>query len=716
MAETAMLEDNGAASAAPDRKILLLLALFWVALLVFHANKAIGLNPHIIPDEYTYIYDIRHRAYSEAMVSNYLYYAVYSLTGLFGRGFLDAGRILNAVFFMLSAPFIYMVSRMAVGRKTSIFIVFVALVSPYSSYTAYFMPESIYFTAFWIFAWLFLKNEELEHFRRGLLVGLLVGVMSLLKTHGVFLLPGFALHTFVATSRDGLKPYAKKIALAGIGSFLSFAAVRFGLSFVFAGSDGLSIFGRVYDMMGANNFAKLADPQNVAVFIGNFIYNLTGNAMALCTLTGLAVALALRCLRRPTAGGNAVQPRLALFTFSFLLPLALVSAAFCAMVSLDGPSEAERIQYRYYSFMLPMFFIITAASLPAPGVGLSARGSFSAKSLVCSLIILALGAYPAVTLFRGYTPHSMPDIPELGFLFSSPRLFYAVALLALAFHAAALFRPAVIRLYLFAFMPFCALSASYCAYLDTLLGAGPSRPGLFDGIADHAGKFAYEYLGRERADLTIASPAADLVLRALIHADHPEIDFIVERSGQLDMSKVWPGKKWVLSFGETFAVPEHLNKYSLSFKLPTVTPQVEQVMRATGRATLIPSFKLTRIVDIDYSADLGGGDNSWPVRSVKRIGREIVIDYAKPLPRRLSAVLEAPAWPGPPESAACTLLIGGIASKLPVSPAKRASVFADGSSSSLKIVLPDVPALRAGLPEQAGVSGFRLSLTSQDGK
>jgi phosphoglycerol transferase len=345
MAAPAMSGDKPASSDGEDRKIAVFAALLWIAILLFHAGKALGYNPLVIPDEYTYASDIRHRPFSEALIPNYLYYAVFSLTSLFGSRFLDAGRVLNAVIFMLSTPFVYLVSRQVATWRTSLFLALVTAIWPISIHTAYFMPESIYFTCFWIFAWLFLSCGQLGHFRQGLVAGALIGLLSLLKMHGVFLLPGFALFTFATTSWEGLKPYARKIALAGIASAGSFALTRFGLGFLFAGTQGLRLFGSEYGGLTREGW----DTIRTLSFLGHSLYALLGNLMALCVITALPLTLSLHFPKRMSAvlaasgdppGFSAATFRLVLNGTTVKLP---VFPAKARTVFADGQSDTIKI-------------------------------------------------------------------------------------------------------------------------------------------------------------------------------------------------------------------------------------------------------------------------------------------------------------------------------------------------------------------------------------
>ena len=690
-------------------KIIVLAALIWLALLAFHANKALGHNPSVIPDEYTYISDIRHRPFSEAMIPNYLYYAIFSLTGLFGQRFLDAARVMNAAIFMLSIPFVHLVARRVTDWKTSIFIALLTAAWPISINTAYFTPESSYFTGFWIFAWLFLGAERLDRFRLGLLAGALIGLLSLLKVHGAFLLPGFAMFVLAETPYEGMKIYARKIALAGIASAGAFALTRFGLCFVLAGSGGMRLLGTAYGDLAREGIREF----EALPFIGHSLYNLLGNIIALCAVTALPLALALKCLPKSGASAGVETDRrlrrTAIFAFSFMLPLMLTSAAFSGMLALvysvNTIPEAERVQWRYYSFMLPMLIIITAGFIQRMDGPSPSPGARRWRDKAVFVPILALGLYASLTMFRGY---NLFDPPELGSLAFFPPAFYAATLLSLALHVWAAFRPRRAgRLYLYLFLPCYALAATSLSYCQVAL----SPFALFDNLYARAGKFAREYLGNECADLTLVDPTINNATEALIHIDDPKTDLLAEWDGNLDMSRVKPGKKWLMTFGETYKVPDDRAKFSLTYYFPFQTREMLELARAGGRAKYILCYTLTRIADIDYSVDLGGG-NPWPVRSVESSGREIRIRYAKPLPKRLSAALAPPAGAELPRGSFFRLVIGGSSIRLPASPDRARTASTDGKTDTLGIIWEGSPSPGPDPWKSPAARGLRLFLTA----
>lgn len=113
--------------------------------------KSIGLYPLVMSDEYNYSKYSRLLPFSQGFLPNYLYFLIYSATSYCGDGFLQCSRVFNVAFFVCSFPFIYLVSRLVVARAVSFFIALVCILGPLNSYTAYYMPDSLYFFSFGCF-------------------------------------------------------------------------------------------------------------------------------------------------------------------------------------------------------------------------------------------------------------------------------------------------------------------------------------------------------------------------------------------------------------------------------------------------------------------------------------------------------------------------------------------------------------------------------------
>ena len=620
-------------------KIVTLVCIVWAGLTLFHATKAFGFFPLILPDEYTYISDIRHRTYAEALIPNYLYYAVYSLTSFFGGAFLDGGRILNSVVFMLSAPFIYATAKQVCHTRVALVLTLLVMASPISSYTAYFMPESLYFTGFWALTWFCVGRNTSDDVRKMFIVGLAMGLLALIKVHGIFLVPGFFIYTFLTAVGENWKSRllrAVQLFTAGLGGFL---LARLGVGILFAGSSGLHMLGSAY--------GDLSDEAQTSIKIfslaANVLYNLAGNVVGMGLIMGIPMLCSIFCLVRVTPseqdmdGGKRLR-RMTVFAFSFLVPLLLVSAVFCGMMAENFPeeytSEATRIQWRFYNFIFPIFLIVAVGVLATlrPGEMAAWRGKW------LFLIPIGCGVFAAATGFAGYSPAAMPDCPELGSLYSFPTVFLLYSVLYATFGAACIIRPGpALRAYLFGLMPLAALIGTGITQHSAVFGFG-----IFPDIYDKAGMFAKEYLGQECRDLTVVDGFINSGKKTLIHIDNPATDLMtqLDNTVPVEIARVRPGKNWLLLMGDFF-IPAQYDKFSIVYTDPAQTKDLTAYMRAHKNSRVMLRYALVRITAFDYSVDLRGKSNLWPISGVSINAGTAAIDYAIPLSGKYSITIDA---------------------------------------------------------------------------
>ena len=124
-----------------------------LAVFVFLILRNVGLYPWIFSDEYSYSQASRLIKAAASNTPLYIYYYVYRVTRHAGTAFLDAARLLNALFLVGAAPFIYQVARKVTSKWIAVLVAMLSLLAPINTYTAYFMPEAMYFFVFWWMTW-----------------------------------------------------------------------------------------------------------------------------------------------------------------------------------------------------------------------------------------------------------------------------------------------------------------------------------------------------------------------------------------------------------------------------------------------------------------------------------------------------------------------------------------------------------------------------------
>lgn len=166
-------------------------------LVVVIAMRNAGLYPAVFSDEYLYSTSARLKPLADATVPAWLYLAVYRLTATCGDGFLACARILNLAVFALASGFVYLVARRVANSGTAIAIALLALAGACNTFTAYFMREALYAFGFWVLVWHTTRLGPEASSRCWAVVGLMLGLLSLVKPHALFLLPPLMAHAVI---------------------------------------------------------------------------------------------------------------------------------------------------------------------------------------------------------------------------------------------------------------------------------------------------------------------------------------------------------------------------------------------------------------------------------------------------------------------------------------------------------------------------------------
>lgn len=315
-----------------------------------------GEHPHVYGDEVTYSLDARHKAFKDSVYPNYLYLLIFRATNLFGEHFLPAARTINALCFAGAAPFIYATAKRYTARNFAFLIALLSVAGPVSTYAAYFMPDAMYFFAFCVLAWFCLARLHWQPGRYGLAIGGVLGLMAMIKTHAIFLLP--ALGGFLLLMRWGNRTSLRQAGIVMLCAVLAFAAVRASLGFAFAGEAGFDPFGAYRQwtyVAGIGDMLRLA-PLAASLTVAHL--------SATCVLYGVAAFALLAGLAKPYRTGTAYP--LYAFTAATLATLLCVALVFSLYYALDPHVPASynlRLFSRYYNFTFPLLLMVAAESL-----------------------------------------------------------------------------------------------------------------------------------------------------------------------------------------------------------------------------------------------------------------------------------------------------------------------------------------------------------------
>jgi phosphoglycerol transferase len=332
--------------------VALLGLVFALAILI---TRVSGLGPRVMGDELTYSTYSRLLPISDSPVPNYLYLWIFSSTNFCGTEFYTCARLLNIWFVVLTALFVFLIARKILGYGPSLFLALASIAGPTSMYAAHFMPDSMFVAASVFFVWLLLRLTESKPSLRTLFaLGLAVGVISLIKPHGLFLLASIpAVSTLFANSfRDRVRVAFIATVLSGAGAFL----VKLGVGFIVAGQNGLVLFRSAY---GTFVPAVQASGESAETDSVDFLQNLFGQfetlILALAVLFLVPIAATLSQVRKLEDGSeNGIRRlslTLAVLQVAFLVPVAVFVAQ---LIPID-PSQSFRAQLRYFEFLLLLY-------------------------------------------------------------------------------------------------------------------------------------------------------------------------------------------------------------------------------------------------------------------------------------------------------------------------------------------------------------------------
>lgn len=481
--------------------------------------RNMGIYPSIFGDEWTYASATRLEPWREALIPNYLYYSVYALSNQCGSGFMECARSLNVLFFLGAAPFIYLIARQFASRPVAACTALLAVLRPANSYTAYFMPEAMYYAGFWLLTWSAFRFARRPGWNTLLTSAALLGLLALVKVHALFLIPGWsvlvAYAAWNAPRAAGARHWLPQ-ALLWIGAGLALAlTLRLALGYLYGGSGGLHLLGRMYAGQAQGKPALLA-------ILPAALQNLKGHVAALVLMLPLPCAAVLAACcglhRRAQAPQREVQ-LLAAYTVVMLGALLAITVLFTASVAGFGAESSARLHMRYYDFLLPLLLLLAAAQT-APAL---APAPLPLRAVVA---VLAAGAvvYGARHLLPAFAPNHI-DSPELFGLLYAPSLTWLAAL-GLASTLAWIVAPRRgALLFLFVYAPLFTLLAGW--QLNTRV-----REQQQSDPYVRAGLFAREYLSRAEQDrlMLVGRDAGDL-FKVRMMIDNPKVQLLVQPHG-----------------------------------------------------------------------------------------------------------------------------------------------------------------------------------------
>lgn len=590
-----------------------------------------GIYPVVFSDEWAYSSYSRLLPLQEAGVPSYLYLSLFRTTNVCGDGFLDCARTLNTILITLTVPVIYSIARRVCSPWPAVASALLSVAGPFNTYVIYFMPEAAYFAGFWMLTWILLNQSIQSPARLGLLLGSLLGLLSLVKIHALFLLPGVACYGIYYQWRLGHKSWQTTGAATALVTGMAFALTKLALGYLFAGRSGITLFGSIYSAQAdtANHSKQYVD---LAI---NALTNLTGHGMALALMFGLPiVAMITTLIRRGQKSAQTYElatQDLVVYSGLVFIPLLIIVSYFTASVAGSGPYEnLSRLHMRYYNFAFPLLILIAASQLRA------VRG-FRLDGAATAAMVALVASYGLWRLLPDFAP-SMVDSPELRGLTLHPIIYYPLSVIGITLTAAWVFNARrASQIFLFGLLPVMALGGSW------QVGAEVRNRQVMDAY-DEAGLFAKRFLGPAVSSLAVVGPEPAALLRTLFHIDNVKVKSIQhDVHAPPDIATLPSDIDWLLLIGDYDLPIEHSNSMSM------------------GKYTLVATHK-NYYVDMKQSSWPGvitrsrglASPEAWGTWS---IGREVKLEFAGYLPPSFRITLDAQAF-GPNINEEFQIIIG----------------------------------------------------------
>ena len=519
------------------------LSIGMTAIFLFLLYRDLGLYPTVMADEWAYSLYSRLLPFSRSPIPSYLFLWLFRQTNHGGSSYLECARLFNCILFVGSAPFIYAIGRRVAQPLTAAWIALLALVGPVSTYTAYFMPETMYFFGFWLITWLVLGRKQSHPLISGSVIGATMAALLMVKVHALFLLPSVAAALVAAVVRYHERNRFVRSLLALSSVVITAIAARLLLGYLFAGSAGLHILGQKYGAVADSSLTV----RSLIASIDPVWFVIKDHLLGLALLYAVPLASLVAWQRNEDSSAQADEAFvIKLYSLSTLIVLLIVTGCYTASVASQPHEAIERMHLRYYNFALPLLFIVAA------GEWTTVRQTKLILTLPIGIVVASLAIAGATTLKTRYAPNAI-DSPELQAAFLNNRTLHTilgVSLVALAIWVFSRRRGG--QFFLFVALPVIALTTAQIA--NTGL-----RFRLHPDTYEQAGQTIHAMLSREeRSKLAVVGSDEVELYRSLFQIDSADATMvIVPEGGALQTTALPPQASWVLVVGK-HPVPSEL--------------------------------------------------------------------------------------------------------------------------------------------------------------
>jgi phosphoglycerol transferase len=546
---------------------------FW-----FLTSRIVGVQVSVLADEYLYVLDAHYNGLTEAKYPNYLFQWIYSSTKICGTDFYSCARSINAFFVVFGAIFIYLIAKQ-IGRSKWIgaLAAGTAILGSYGTYTAYFMPEAIFNSLMMVFFWALIRFGNSDNLLVWVGIGTSLGIASLAKPHGLFVVPAIVIFVILWTRASKDKWLVKAMVRSAV-----FVGAVVGSKFIFgyllAGERALSLFGLYGTLESITQGAastvatSVSNETGVSVFFTGW-----GQTLMVTMIIGLALAVAIHGF---ILGFKKSSELFEQIKFRALMGIALLNmmgaiAMFEAIINFD-----VWMHTRYYTYLIPLAIIVLVEALRN-----QEQKTWPWAKYTVVAIFVSLSIYNLITKAAPYSSNWI-DAPDFRAHIDNPTLSRFTILVAIV---AAIIWLKKTRIAMGIALVVAVLLSIFSGahnlnFLRTTFGE--------ETAYEHVARVLRDFMPQEELDRAVLVGQNEMLQRTVFSSLTGSATILGTPEGGLDRSDLEGTKAWLIAIGESplkgFGEPAirglGYNMYSLDAS-NSLTPKNKRVVDFTNQCS-----------------------------------------------------------------------------------------------------------------------------------
>ncbi len=292
-----------------------------------------------------------------AWVPNSLYLWLNHPIFFLGANYAVGARLTNVLFLVASLIVLYAIASIYVSSRKAALAALVVGIGPMTIYTAFVMPETMFLCAFLCLAFVLIRYGDRPIYA-GFLSGIVLGAASLIKPHGLMLIP---VVVFTLVMSKLFVPEWCRWTTCGVAG-----ASAVGSAFATIGLLNYLTSGKFEFSLGPT-YTTLVNKSSAAWSIAPILSVMGGHVALVLSFYALPALVILMALLRGTVATRDLRERIRLrmlliFTVSTGCLLLITTSKFTvSVVGLSPYEQLNRVHVRYYFFVLPLLIVLFLA-------------------------------------------------------------------------------------------------------------------------------------------------------------------------------------------------------------------------------------------------------------------------------------------------------------------------------------------------------------------